>query len=162
MGKNMKLPVEFETLDLLDAAKMMINPRLGRARVKMEVVASRMGMPVGTLSNKINGHMPLLARDVAPLTMGTGDHLLIQLLCMQCGGTFHLNASEGATPGELVQELQHELLEHAHVHGAILKAMEDGQITEDEMEAIDREMAEHASEITHLRAALGRMRKERK
>lgn len=144
--------------DILEACRLACLPTAGRNRVKLDVIASRIGMAAPTLYGILDGRAPLLARHIVDICRATGDTLPCEALALQCGlMVSRMPHSHG--DGTPMSELANVIREHADIPRVVLHMIapdSDGgeSATAHELKALDRNIAELVSALVSLRASV--------
>lgn len=117
-----EIEVELDGMDLVDAARLMCLPTLGRNKRKVEVIASRVGIAASTLYNILDRHRPLEAQLIPALTHATGDGLLIDAVAYQCG-RLAIPVAQTAGRGPVMAALVEVIREHADIPATVCNMM---------------------------------------
>ena len=126
-----------------------------------EVVAVRIGKPSEVLRKELSGAAShklgaVDALTIARIACEAGAphcHDYAAMVAQECGGRFDLLAepsSEFASPVAKVSKL---VLETSHITSAVIEAMQDGVISDNELAQIEREIAEAEEVLRKLRQA---------
>lgn len=125
-------------------------------------LAALMGVPVGTLYNKLNlnestHHRPTLA-DFIQIVSHTTATAPMQSLCRLLGGAFYELPDMSHMGDDALLDIINRLhAEAGDVFRALGSALDDGHITVCEERAIDREVDHWLSAILELRARVRAM-----
>jgi len=151
------MELDFEGLELTDAARLMVLPSLGRCKRKVEATARRMGMAPSTLYNVLDGYKPLEAKHIPTLTHATGDRLLIEALAYQSGGLFvPFPVPARGADASVLRALTNMIREAGDVAEKVERALDPqgdgGELaTSEELESLDSEILELLNALTTLR-----------
>lgn len=126
-----------------------------------DVVAVRIGKPSEVLRKELSGATThklgaLDALNIARLACEAGTphcHEYAALVAQECGGRFELAADHGAEAPSPVAKVSKLVVETSHVTMAVIEAMQDGVISDNEMAQIEREIAETEEVLRKLRQA---------
>lgn len=134
-------------MQIHEAVAMMLKPSLGRAKLKLDAFATRMGLSPVTLYQYAEGRRDLPAKLIPPLTHATRDLLLVEELAVACGGTF-----VPLPNGESLEthSMRRVIKEFAQLVDAACDAMEDGKVTPREADRVQREGMQAIQAIQRL------------
>jgi hypothetical protein len=79
---------QYPVTEYLDAARETILPRKGRAKISANEMAGRLDMAPSTLMAILDTYLAFQVHFVPPIVNASGDTLLIERLCEDCGGAF--------------------------------------------------------------------------
>ncbi|MDH1251037.1 transcriptional regulator [Comamonas thiooxydans] len=125
------------------------------------VIAVRLGKPDQVLRKELSG--------AASHKLGAVDALAIARMCceagtphcfdyaayvaQECGGRFEVVTVAGAEVSSPVAKVSKLVVETSHVTTAVIEAMQDGVISDNELAQIEREIAEAEEVLRKLRQA---------
>lgn len=126
-----------------------------------DVVAVRIGKPSEVLRKELSGATShklgaLDALNIARLTCEAGTahcHEYAALVAQECGGRFELADDQAADAPSPVAKVSKLVVETSHVTMAVIEAMQDGVISDNELAQIEREIAETEEVLRKLRQA---------
>ncbi len=150
-----------ENLDILDAARLMCLPSMGRNKVKLGTIADKVGLAESTLYGILNGNGPLLAAHVPALRWASNDTLLPEVLALKCGMlALPLPTPKvGTRPDQVMVELANVIREHADIPQTVLQMIDPespgGQsATFSELKELDLKIMKLVSALVGLRGVI--------
>jgi len=138
---------------------MMTQRAYGRALYDVSYYAEIIGVPAVTLYQIGEGRMDLKARQVAPLTNGSGDFLLLEAIAEAAHSMVLPCPRPVNAPGhEALTEIANAAKEQSDVIREMASAIADGKVSEEELARIDRELVEAQAQLSKARGLLGSMK----
>lgn len=126
-----------------------------------QVVAVRLGKTDEVLRKELSGASShklgaVDALAIARMACEAGQahcHDYAAMVAQECGGRFEVDACQPTETASPVAKVSKLVLETSHVTSAVIEAMQDGVITDNELAQIEREIAEAEDVLRRLRQA---------